>query len=40
MRKSIFSIEKKTTYKDEYIKIIKILSSKCLSLDNKNYTYF
>ncbi len=40
MRKSIFNIEKKTTYKDEYSKIIKVLSSKCLSLDKKNYTYF
>lgn len=40
MRISIFNLDKKTNYKDEYIKIIKVLNSKCISFKNKNYSYF
>ena len=40
MRKPIFQLEHKSTYKDEYLKMIKILSSKCVSYENKNYNYF
>ena len=39
---NIYKLKQKlwTNYKDEYNKIIKVLSSKCLSLDKKNYSYF
>ncbi len=40
MRISIFNLNSKTTYKDEYHKIVKVLSSKCLTYDKKNYTFF
>lgn len=40
MRISIFNLNNKTSYKDEYIKIKKVLNSKCLSFKNKKYTYF
>ena len=40
MRISIFNLDNKTNYKSEYIKIIKILNSKCIEYKNKNYNYF
>jgi len=40
MRISIFHRENQTTYKDEYSKMIKVLASKCLIFDKKEYTYF
>lgn len=40
MRISIFYLDNKTNYKSEYIKIIKILNSKCIEYKNKNYNYF
>ena len=40
MRIPIFNLDKKTTYKDEYFKMIKILCSKCVSFNNNDYTYF
>ena len=40
MRISIFNLNNKTSYKDEYIKIIKVLNSKCITFKNKNYNYF
>lgn len=40
MRISIFHLNDKTSYKDEYTKIIKVLNSKCISFNKKNYTYF
>ena len=40
MRISIFNLNNKTTYKDEFIKIIKVLNSKCLSFKEKKYSYF
>ena len=40
MRISIFHLTDKTSYKDEYTKIIKVLNSKCVSFNKKNYTYF
>ena len=40
MRKSIFQLNNKMTYKDEYLKIIKVLSSKCVTYEKKNYSYF
>ena len=40
MRKTIFNINNNNSYKDEYNKIIKVLSSKCIILDKNKYTYF
>lgn len=40
MRISIFNLNNKTSYKDEYNKMIKVLNSKCISFDKKNLTYF
>ena len=40
MRTSIFNLNNKTNYKNEYIKIIKVLNSKCITFKNKTYTYF
>ena len=40
MRMSIFNLDNNDTYKDEYIKIIKILSSKCITINKKTYSYF
>ncbi len=40
MRISIFQKNNHTTYKEEYSKIIKVLNSKCITYDKKNYTYF
>ena len=40
MRISIFNRDNNTGYKDEYIKMIKVLNSKCVSFNGKDYTYF
>lgn len=40
MRISIFNLNNKKSFKDEYIKIIKVLNSKCINFKNKKYTYF
>ena len=40
MRLSIFQFENSKTYKEEYSKMIKVLSSKCVSFDAKEYSYF
>ncbi len=40
MRISIFNLNSKSTYKEEYLKMIKVLSSKCVSFNKKSYTYF
>lgn len=40
MRISIFNLDTKTSYKDEYIKIMKVLNSKCITFNKKNYSYF
>lgn len=40
MRISIFNLNYKGTYKEEYLKIIKVLSSKCITLQKKNISYF
>ena len=40
MRIPIFNIDKKTSYKDEYLKMMKILNTKCVSFNNNDYTYF
>jgi len=40
MRISIFNLNNKTSYKSEYLKIIKVLNSKCLSFKDKEYNYF
>ena len=40
MRISIFNLSNKTSYKEEYIKIHKVLNSKCINFKNKKYTYF
>ena len=40
MRISIFNKSNTISYKDEYKKIIKVLLSKCINIDNKNYNYF
>lgn len=40
MRISIFNLNDNKTYKDEYIKIIKVLNSKCITFNKKTYTYF
>ena len=40
MRISIFNIEKSLNYKEEYTKILKVLMSKCVTFDKKEYNYF
>ena len=40
MRISIFNRNNTSSYKEEYIKIIKELNSKCVVFKNKSYTYF
>ena len=40
MRTPIFNLNNKTTYKDEYNKIINVLNTKCISFNKKDYTYF
>jgi len=40
MRISIFNLENKSSYKDEYIKMMKVLNSKCITFNKKNYSYF
>ncbi|MBR3660641.1 MAG: hypothetical protein IKN63_01915 [Bacilli bacterium] len=40
MRTPIFNLNNKTSYKDEYNKIIKVLNTKCVSYNKKEYTYF
>lgn len=40
MRISIFNLNNKNTYKDEYNKIIKVLNSKCILYNKDTYTYF
>ena len=40
MRMSIFNLNNNDTYKDEYIKIIKVLNSKCITMQRKTYSYF
>ena len=40
MRISIFNMNNKLNIKDEYIKIIKVLNSKCITFNNKTYSYF
>ena len=39
MRISIFNLSNKTSYKEEYLKIVKVLNSKCINFKNKKYTY-
>ena len=40
MRMSIFNLNNNDTYKDEYIKIIKVINSKCINIQKKTYSYF
>ena len=40
MRKTIFNLDNKIVIKDEYLKIIKVLNSKCVLYKKKSYTYF
>ena len=40
MRISIFQLENNKTYKDEYLSMMKVLTSKCITFDKKEYTYF
>ena len=40
MRISIFNKSNINSYKNEYLKIIKVLNSKCISINKKNYSYF
>ena len=40
MRVPIFNLNNKSSYKDEYTKILKVLSSKCITYGDKGYTYF
>lgn len=40
MRISIFNLDNKTSYKEEYLKILKVLNSKCIVFKSKKYTYF
>ncbi len=40
MRLSIFQLKNHSTYRDEYIKIIKVLNSKCVTYEKKTYNYF
>lgn len=40
MRIPIFHIENSKTYREEYLKMIKVLCSKCIVFDKKEYSYF
>lgn len=40
MRISIFNIENNYNYKQEFTKMLKVLNSKCITFDKKEYTYF
>lgn len=40
MRKTIFNLDNKINIKDEYIKIIKVLSNKCVLYKKRSYSYF
>ncbi len=40
MRISIFNRQNNVSYKNEYIKMIKELNTKCVIFNNKSYTYF
>ena len=40
MRIPIFQLEHKKTYKEEYQKMMKVLMSKCISYEKKDYNYF
>ena len=40
MRIPIFRLKSTTGYKNEYDKMMKVLNSKCIEFDKKNYTYF
>ncbi len=40
MRKTIFNLEDKINIKDEYLKILKVLNTKCVIYNKKNYSYF
>ena len=40
MRISIFNRNNTSSYRDEYIKMIKVLNSKCIVFDKKSYSYF
>lgn len=40
MRISIFNRSNTSSYRDEYIKMIKVLNSKCIVFDKKSYSYF
>ena len=40
MRIPIFQLNSKNTYREEYSKIIKVLTSKCISFENGHYNYF
>lgn len=40
MRISIFHLDNNSSYKDEFIKMMKVLNSKCVTFDKKEYTYF
>ena len=40
MRISIFQLKQDEPFKNEYNKMMKILLSKCISFDKKEYTYF
>ena len=40
MRIPIFRLNSTSNYKNEYSKMLKVLNSKCIEFDKKNYTYF
>lgn len=40
MRVSIFNLDSRETYKDEYGKILKVLNSKCVTFNKKSFSYF
>ena len=40
LRKTIFNLDNKVIIKDEYLKIIKVLTSKCVLYKKRNYSYF
>lgn len=40
MRMTIFHRENTLNYKEEYLKMMKVFSSKCIEFDKKEYTYF
>ena len=40
MRKTIFNLDNKINIKDEYVKIIKVLSNKCVLYKKRSYSYF